>query len=59
MFPLRLPGVIFEGGDTQWFNESLPNNELWAGGICYKARPPLRLWTWPAIDLIPQGEYCR
>jgi len=26
MFPLRLPGVIFEGGGTQWPTEALPYN---------------------------------
>ena len=26
MFPLRLPGVIFDDGDTQWTTEALPQN---------------------------------
>ena len=38
MFPLRLPGVIFEGGDTQWATEALPQNPNY--GLAVSAPKP-------------------
>jgi hypothetical protein len=38
MFPLRRPGIIFEGGNTQWSTEALPHNP--ASGMAVSAPKP-------------------
>jgi hypothetical protein len=49
IFPLRLPGVIFEGGDTQWSTESPPKLAVSAPSITatdlaiYRHGPPRRI----------------
>jgi len=53
MFPLRFPGVIFEGGDNQWATEALLHNSVYGFAVS-APKPdqyaPGQLSTWKMLS---------